>query len=125
MLVTLIPVAYRDTNGIQLHGEIRLDGEITEYHREALAAALASGRDFVPGQLGLTHYGASESRDFPGPYDHGWHRLVLEDAVVVDELHRSWTGAGAPEYAGTITEFLGRIQAAAAAGWMPTLHAAA
>ena len=124
MLVTLIPVTYRDTNGIQLHGEIRLDGAITDDHRRAFAAALAGGHDFVPGQLGLTHYGASENSAFPGPYDHGWHRLLIDDAVVVDESQQCWAGAGAPEYAGPLADFLARTQAAAAAGWAPALHAA-
>lgn len=54
MLVTLIPVTYRDTNGVELHGEIRLDGALTDHHRKAFKAALAGGRDFVPGQLGLS-----------------------------------------------------------------------
>lgn len=124
MLATLIPVTYRDTNGVELHGEIRLDGALTDHHRKAFKAALAGGRDFVPGQLGLSHYGASESRTFPGPYDHGWHCLLIDDAVVVDDNHRGWSGAGAPEYAGTLTDFLAKIQAAGSVGWMPSLHAA-
>ncbi len=124
MLVTVIPVIYQDTNGIRTHGELRLDGVLTTEHAQALKAALFDGRDFVPGQLGLSHYGASESRTFPGPNDHGWHNLLIDDATVVDEADRCWSGAGAPEFAGTPEQFLTKLRAAASSGWVPDIHAA-
>lgn len=124
MLVTLIPVTYRDINGIQTHGDLRLDGVLTPDQREAFKAALCDGREFVPGQLGLSHYGATESPTFPGPYDHGWHLLLVDDAVVVDDAEQVWTGAGAPEFGGTPEQFLTKLRAAASSGWAPGMHAA-
>jgi hypothetical protein len=85
MLVTVIPVIYRDTNGIRTHGELRLDGVLTAEQNQTLKSALYDGLEFVPGQLGLTHYGAAESSTFPGPNDHGWHMLLVDDAVIVDD----------------------------------------
>lgn len=124
MLVTVIPVIYRDTNGTRTHGELRLDGALTPTDTEALKAALYCGREFVPGQLGLTHYGATESSNFPGPNDHGWHILLVDDAVILDDSDRCWSGAGAPEFAGTPDQFLTRLRAAASSGWAPDIHAA-
>jgi len=122
MRVTLIPVTYRDTNGIQTHGELRLDGELTTEQRQAVKAALLGGREFVPGQVGLSHYGSTECASFPGPHDHGWHTLLLDAAVVVPCDERCWTGAGVPDFGGTPEQFLTKLQAAAAAGWTPAIH---
>ncbi len=124
MLVTVIPVIYRDTNGSRTHGELRLDGALTPTEAHALKAALYDGRDFVPGQLGLPHYGATESPTFPGPNDHGWHILLVDDASIIEEADRCWSGAGAPESAGTPEQFLAKLRAAAASGWAPDIHAA-
>lgn len=124
MLVTVIPVIYRDTNGIRTHGELRLDGVLTAEQNQTLKSALYDGLEFVPGQLGLTHYGAAESSTFPGPNDHGWHMLLVDDAVIVDDTDRCWSGAGAPEHAGTPEHFLTAVRAAATSGWVPEIHAA-
>lgn len=124
MLVTVIPVIYRDTNGIRTHGELRLDGALTPAEAQALKAALYDGREFVPGQLGLPHYGATESPTFPGPNDHGWHILLVDHASIVEETDRCWSGAGAPEFAGTPEQFLAKLRAAASSGWAPDIHAA-
>lgn len=108
MLATLIPVIYRDSNGIRTHGGLRLDGSLTLAHAQALKAALYDGREFVPGQLGLSHSGATESSTFPGPNDHGWHILLVDDAIILDEADRCWTGAGATELTGVFIEQFGR-----------------
>ena len=124
MLVTVIPVIYQDTNGIRMHGELRLDGVLTGEQVRTLKSALYGGRDFVPGQMGLTHYGAAESSAFPGPNDHGWHMLLVDDAIIVDDSDRCWSGAGAPEFAGTPEQFLSALRAVANSGWVPEIHAA-
>lgn len=124
MLVTVIPVIYRDANGIRTHGELRIDGVLTAEQIRTLKSALYDGREFVPGQLGLPHYGAAESSAFPGPNDHGWHTLLVDDAGIVDDSDRYWSGAGAPECAGTPEQFLAALRAAASSGWVPEIHAA-
>ncbi|MCV6988657.1 hypothetical protein H7I87_00290 [Mycobacterium timonense] len=121
MAYTTIPVCYRDYADYRWHGDIRLEGAITPQQVGALRAALVDGALYAPLQVGLTHCGAEESRMFPGVNDHGWHEMDL-DGITIDEWRPSRLGCvSGPDEAGTVAEFVARMQRAAAAGWQPLL----
>ncbi|KMO82397.1 hypothetical protein [Mycolicibacterium chlorophenolicum] len=126
MKITVIPTMYRDASNWKVHGEIHLQGELAEADIQAARAALSDGLYYVPGQIGLTHYGSGEYSSYPTEDDHGWQEMCLDEIKVIDadQVSRRLSVAAGPEDGGTAADLVARLTAAARAGWNPALHAA-
>lgn len=126
MKVTVIPTLYRDAANWKVHGEIHVQGEFTSDELGSMRAALDDGLYYVPGQIGLVHYGSGEYSSYPCEDDHGWQELCLGEIAVVDadQVSGRVSVSEGPEDGGTAAEFVARVTSAAQVGWNPALHAA-
>lgn len=126
MKITVIPTMYRDASNWKVHGEIHVHGELTRADIQSVRAALNDGLHYVPGQVGLVHYGSGEYSSYPSEDDHGWQEMWLDEITVIDaaQVDRRLSVATGPEDGGTAADFVARLTAAAGAGWNPALHAA-
>lgn len=117
-LSTVIPTLYRDGTNCKVSGQIRLRGPITPTQIAALRAALDEGLYYAPADLGLTHLGRREwPNGFPrDEVDHCWHEMDIDniDIVATEDLDESGEHI---DHAGTPTEFVTAVRAAAESGW--------
>lgn len=119
-LITVVPVMYRDAANYKRCARIILDGAITGSQIDEVRQGLDEGEFFVPEQLGMEHLGWSSGwSSYPCEDDHGWHEMNLSGIEVVPG-HAGAFIEGVGTDVATVTQFLARIAAVAAAGWRPT-----
>ena len=118
---TVIPVMYRDAVNFKAYGDILLEGIITDAEIAVLRTSLREETYYVPGQLGLGHL-AHET--WPGSSyddDDNWHEMFLNEIRRVDVAIAALIRERGTHEGGTVTEFLAKVQDAAAAGWDPRI----
>jgi len=118
---TVIPVMYCDASNYKAYGDILLEGIITDMQIAALRASLSQESYYVPGQLGLKHL-AIET--WPGSRyddDDNWHEALLSEIRTVDQATSDLIRERGTQEAGTIHQFLAKVQKAAADGWNPSI----
>ncbi|OHU47423.1 hypothetical protein BKG82_27850 [Mycobacteroides chelonae] len=111
---------YRDASNYKAHGQIHLEGALSDAQATELKKLLHEELYCVPEQLGLEHLGVLEWGGLPYDDDHGWHELYLDEreSVTVGRLAADAARmGGSSQYGGTVTEFMDRVRGAAAAGW--------
>lgn len=114
---TLIPVMYRDASNYKAYGDILLEGIITDAQIAALRGSLNEETNYVPGQLGLEHLALEQ---WPGSRyedDHNWHEMMHDQIRTLDLVDADLVRERGTQEAGTVAEFLTKVQEAAAAGW--------
>jgi hypothetical protein len=115
---------YRDAVNFKAYGDILLEGIITDTQIEVLRASLREETYYVPGQLGLGHL-AHEA--WPGSSyddDDNWHEMFLSEIRRVDLAISALIRERGTQEAGTVAEFLAKVQGAATAGWNPRTDSA-
>lgn len=119
---TCIPVMYRDGSNYKAYGHILLQGVLTGDQIATLRASLSEENFYVPGQLGLGHLAVEEWPGSSYDDDHNWHEMFLEEISTGEQAAPlDPTGAKGTQQAGTVVEFLAKVQGAAAAGWDPSI----
>ncbi len=120
--LTYIPVLHRDASNRKVWGQIALRGIITAEQIATLRDCLSDNSFYVPAQLGLRHL-APKAPNNPGCGDNNWHEMFTEAIITAAVRHTPPSRGSSPstEYAGTVDEFITRLQRAALAGWRPEL----
>lgn len=116
---TFIPVLYCDASNFKAYGQVVLEGVITEAQIAVLCTSLSDGSHYVPAQLGLQHLALDA---WPGSRyddDHNWHEMFPDRIVTVQQTLPPLTWEPGTQHAGTVTEFIIRMQDIAGAGWDP------
>lgn len=116
---TLIPVMYRDASNYKAYGDVLLQGSITDAQIAALRTSLKQETYYVPGQLGLEHLALQQ---WPGSRyedDDNWHEMMHDQIRTLDLGTVELVRQRGTQEAGTVAEFLAKVQDAAAAGWDP------
>lgn len=119
MAKTTIPVMYRDGANWKEFATYIGDGSITPEQIKALSDSLDVDGTFIPTQIGQRHLGASMA-GFPGPDDHVWHEMLVDDIQVFDDLDNRSGLDG--EHVGPVDQFVAAMVAAARDGWDDTVE---
>lgn len=117
MAWTGIDVKYVDGGNCKYPATILLEGEVTSAQREEIYLALDEGKYFAPGQVGIPHLARAQgAKGFPHEEDHCWH--TIGDMAAYGSYDKAKGHIVGDVYElGTVSEFVAKVTAAAAAGW--------
>lgn len=118
---TFIPVLYCDASNFKAYGQVVLEGVITDAQIALLTSSLSHGSHYVPAQLGLQHLALDRWPGSAYDDDHNWHEMFPDRIATVQQPLPPLTSESGTQHAGTVTEFITRIQDVARTGWDPNV----